>query len=1159
MNEKENKKQLNPSVYTFENNEYTDTELFQLLDLNNPTDRELEAKLYSVIEKYNSIKSNIGQQLKQFYISIFNHFFETENMEDEEDNTYEENEFISNKKYHEGFEGNTVDQNEKPTYTRSLEYTKGTLNPILKETIKRVVSIDSSFRKVLTYPYTTDFTFNLSESLRDVVSLKLYSVSIPYNWYTINKNYGSNFFYINGVSNGINNGNFNYKISIPYGNYTESTLINAVNNSIQTNLIDANPDINFGTTDVSYNAVNGRCTLQMDITNNYNETNYYLYFPKITYADISDDIQDEGTFEQVTSIPQLFGYRNDTYYPFTIFSNPVFSNPVLEGVGSRYLITEENNNIKILIYSSNVLTTSELSTTSFYDPSFNYNSNVISIPIILSLPINSFATGNEILYDLSAQLQNNENLVTNYTENGNRICSTIKIINISVLSDISNGYYPTPEYIKYQLSIKPKRSLFSNGLNQKMVIEFPTESSTLPIWCNTSYTSLFNFNKKSLLDACGNIHNISDEMQNINSEITSYKTSYTVNSYPYIILKCILPNYDLFNSPFVSIQPSGSTQNIDNSYNDYLIKINSISLNSNINLNQYYSAIQTSLDNLKNFTNGQISGTFSNNLNNKPSFKFEINKTFDDYEMDISGSFLSSIFKFSQKLSNYSTYYSIIGIYTSYDIKRYTNFVKFKNNINNNTDTIDISLNGPDNIKKIINYINLAFHNNNELSKSSISYDIIDGSNFKLTLNVNIQKILKNENYKIYLLDGSSNTYDVSAINYSIYNDTNYYYGNNISWYKNLSFKDASYSLVTDVSSTDSIQSNELLLDSSNNIFQLIPIYDPSGGVYDTINPKNNILTYTLDLSNNKRYTKENIRDSINRVLITQNEGIAKGSSIDITNSITSFRVNINKTFTAKDYLIQFYNSNFNKCNFGSKSSVETVTSDTTLGWKMGFRSNIEYYLTNTNLSINSLDGTSYYGNNISNKYTYDTSGIVTLGGDTSVNVNLYNYFLIILDDYTQNHLNDGLVTTITADMDVSLPSYASRASYKCDPVSNTYGVSSTTSYDNYNQLTNAQIYSSNQLLNTNLNKYVKNTVSSGPFVQDIFGIIPMKTAGLSYGQTYTEFGGTLQIQERVYFGPVNISRMTIKLMTDKGNILDLNNQNWSFSLIAEQLYNPNK
>jgi hypothetical protein len=186
-------------------------------------------------------------------------------------------------------------------------------------------------------------------------------------------------------------------------------------------------------------------------------------------------------------------------------------------------------------------------------------------------------------------------------------------------------------------------------------------------------------------------------------------------------------------------------------------------------------------------------------------------------------------------------------------------------------------------------------------------------------------------------------------------------------------------------------------------------------------------------------------------------------------------------------------------------------------------------------------------------------TGIAVLEGDTSVNVNLYNYFLIVLDDYTQNHLNDGLVTTINADLDVALPSYASKASYKRNPITDNQNVSNITSSFNHNSLTNAQIYSSNQILNAQQTKYTKNVRSSGPFIQDIFGIIPVKTAGLGYGQTYTEFGGTLQIQERVYFGPVNIRRMTVKMMTDKGNILDLNGQNWSFSLITEQLYNPSR
>ena len=83
----------------------------------------------------------------------------------------------------------------------------------------------------------------------------------------------------------------------------------------------------------------------------------------------------------------------------------------------------------------------------------------------------------------------------------------------------------------------------------------------------------------------------------------------------------------------------------------------------------------------------------------------------------------------------------------------------------------------------------------------------------------------------------------------------------------------------------------------------------------------------------------------------------------------------------------------------------------------------------------------------------------------------------------------------------------------------------------------------------------------TGPFVTDVFGLIPIKTSGLENGGSYVEFGGTLQNQERSYFGPVNIQRMTVRLVTDRGNLVDLNKANWSFSLICEQLnkLEPNK
>jgi hypothetical protein len=188
----------------------------------------------------------------------------------------------------------------------------------------------------------------------------------------------------------------------------------------------------------------------------------------------------------------------------------------------------------------------------------------------------------------------------------------------------------------------------------------------------------------------------------------------------------------------------------------------------------------------------------------------------------------------------------------------------------------------------------------------------------------------------------------------------------------------------------------------------------------------------------------------------------------------------------------------------------------------------------------------------------------VSITGDASVSITLYNYFLIILDDYTQNHLNDGLVTVNSPYADISLPSYANRNTHRCNsdfslnknPKETIYIGNSRDPTTN-NNLTLKQLYSANQILNNQQNNAKTYQTNMGIYVQDIFGIIPVKTSGLINGQTYVEFGGTLQNQDRTYFGPVNIKRMAVRILTDKGNILDLNNANISFSLIAQQLYNP--
>jgi hypothetical protein len=292
------------------------------------------------------------------------------------------------------------------------------------------------------------------------------------------------------------------------------------------------------------------------------------------------------------------------------------------------------------------------------------------------------------------------------------------------------------------------------------------------------------------------------------------------------------------------------------------------------------------------------------------------------------------------------------------------------------------------------------------------------------------------------------------------------------------------------------------------------------------------------------------------------------GSHFEITTTTnnqiyTSLRFNINKIYTTDDYSLDFYDPvNFVSC-FSGSSSVQNTTWDSTIGWILGFRYYTQYNLTKENQTvITSNTGNSYYYQESQTGYyiieeTIDPSSNllistnVKITGDTSLSTNLYNYFMISLDDYIQNHLNDGLVTITRSQTSIEIPDYTYSSTQTCDPATNELVTLSTSQKDS-NNVTNAQLYALNQSAVSQQN--TTKEYSPGPFIKDLFGIIPIKPPSKT-GDYYTEFGGTLQNQERLYFGPVNIRKMSIQLLTDRGTIIDLNNSNWSFSFICEQLY----
>jgi hypothetical protein len=1308
------------SMYDVSN--YTDVELFNILDVDSPTDRELEAKIIFLINKYRNVQNASGDQLADFFEKIYRRFFEAEeeaeieNFEDEEDAEGFTNvrEGISNQEIvnlttppankvtnvtnatspssvitvNPTAQGNSVVKTSPDNigYTKSLEYANGKLNPLLQQTIKRIISIDSQYRDDKR-TLSTEFTFNLSDPLKDVVSLKLYSVQIPYTWYTINNNFGSNFFVLKGDVDGINNGNHDYQIDIAAGNYSPQSLTDTINEGI-TLAKKTYPDVSFGNTVLSYNSNTSLITTTIDLQKQYNETSYYLHFPN-TWSGVEDDTV------RLSTIPGFFGFTQETYEIFHLESErtlPLSTDVANES--ARFALSRFNNYVTVYKYIGDEYDDQQLG--KLIDLSWN---------VVIGLADGSY-TRSQITSALNTAIQQNIYLST--TDPLMQRKSGIQRI------DVSNNSY-------FLLKLKSNRNTTNNISGSKLQIQFPIDTV---IWTGSNSCFQFNPNSSRVM-----------EMNNLISErspIQQSDSQFTISSNPYISLVCINNGYNVINNSY-KIKVENAVA-VPYSLTNYIAAINAGFITADNSSNFTIANTLVKIDEEDNIFNAQIDLTK--------------NITTPMFKLDLSDSFLHTDLNFASSYNltdNSGVYTATFEYKNNYTIPSITTKLAIFSGLNAGVNmTSDLSYTvyhpantniDPDNIniastpyvtgieRTLESKINQQFEN----FKDKDGVNVLRGTNIRLvagqnntvaaTLTVSVNKQLTEADYSIQFIEDAynigetgfkldvkggasnqgtyvtnagsqyvlssepilqgigvlSNMFDLSAgggngeydmqtshvftsqfdtttnpnfvidtsfiafigvkpgIDTSNYGrsaryDSSVPYGylipsplplnrsygsinglvsaintqfnlfpdlsgtvltirhisgskydcslnvvvnqiyNQDTWYKNLKIShkmtdtswDLSYSgtdiadlslvyvkangsgSVLGIKGYTDIQQKSFACNATNNKFELIPYEE---GVIST----NNNLIFTLPLKNadgnNIIYTRTRLLDEINNQFLGT---VAAGSKISIITSdtgveYTKFRITINKEYTSKDYRIVYYDPfSFVRC-FSGVNSVRNVTWDTTLGWILGYRLSTIYYLSD-----------------------YTSTRTVTITGDTCISTNLFNYFLITLDDYNQNHLNDGLVTITAKDTDIPLPSYANRTNYTCDPVTKelTYNTEQRT---DYSKLTQNQIYALNQVANSKnalTNQVTAGEVSSknygsGPFAKDVFGIIPLKLAGLQNGTSFVEFGGTLQNQERIYFGPVNIHRMSVKLLSDRGNVVDLNGANWSFSLVCEQLYRP--
>jgi hypothetical protein len=264
------------------------------------------------------------------------------------------------------------------------------------------------------------------------------------------------------------------------------------------------------------------------------------------------------------------------------------------------------------------------------------------------------------------------------------------------------------------------------------------------------------------------------------------------------------------------------------------------------------------------------------------------------------------------------------------------------------------------------------------------------------------------------------------------------------------------------------------------------------------------------------------------------------GTPFQLAYSVNNGKMTITNT-TATAYDLLFFDPTYqvvvtpSLITTGITDAIGASKVNSNLGWLMGFRgSNLAPPVPNQ-LLYRLQPAAAAPANAVTSEAVADTYGP--------------KYLILVLDDYNQNHLNKGLVNISTTDARLSLPSYFNPGlACSCDASGNPTYVQSAP-----RQLTQAQLYTINAI-NQNRSATTVDR-NAGPVTTDVLALIPVKTYSMSTGQPYIEFGSSLQTNERVYFGPVNIERMKVQLMDDKGNLLNMHGTDWSFTITSTHLY----
>jgi hypothetical protein len=277
----------------------------------------------------------------------------------------------------------------------------------------------------------------------------------------------------------------------------------------------------------------------------------------------------------------------------------------------------------------------------------------------------------------------------------------------------------------------------------------------------------------------------------------------------------------------------------------------------------------------------------------------------------------------------------------------------------------------------------------------------------------------------------------------------------------------------------------------------------------------------------NGNYTPQQIVVAINAQAALQSATSGLVVSYNIGANLISFTNNdlLSGPITVV-FFIQANVINSNTCGIVDLGSFQTLGINTTLGWALGFRTTPDSTTGDVNLIINPGQ---------------------TITTDAPPNLNGSPYFFLSIEDYSNQRLTSGLynITNTKTYATISVPDYYNTIQVACKLREGT--------------LTQAQLYAINAVtasssVNNNSTGFINKI--AGPTSGSTFAMIPLNDVNAIRPNPYVKFGADVTIFKRNYSAPTTIERLTVTLTDDKGHLVNLYDNDWSFALLVEERLN---